>query len=164
MSAYKWIFSQKSEKEYSAVSVFISFLFLVLKFLLSWLFCAVLISLGYWWGVSEDGASECQTLPSKVLDTAPNPKEGLGELGVLIVLKGEPSSLGRWLIDVTSPLPSFGTSHSESVTQSWRGFAAEAGPASDSVMCHILSAGNLHSWHQSSWSWQENFWRGVGIW
>lgn len=137
---------------------------LVGKFSLSWLFCAVWISLGYWWGVSEHGASECQTLPFKVLETAPNPKEDLGEPGVLILLKGEPSSLGKWLIDVTSLLPSFETSYSESVTQFWQRFAAGTGPAFDSVMCHILSAGNLHSWHHSSWSWQEHFWRGVGIW
>lgn len=55
---------------------------LVGKFSLLWLFCAVWISLGYWWGLSEHGASECQTLPFKVgsWKQLPNPGKILENL------------------------------------------------------------------------------------
>lgn len=41
-------------------------------------------------------SSECQTVLSRLLQTACNPKEGLGELGLLIMLESE---LSMWESD-----------------------------------------------------------------
>lgn len=138
--------------------------FLVHKWLLLLIFCRVLISLGYLWGIDSFWLS--------MSDTA-LPNTGQKQLTTPRKLFENLVYWSCWEVSITCGKMTHRCDLTiafilnfwqwKSITQFWQRFSARAGPACDSAMCHILSAGNLHSEQHSSWSWQETFWRGVRI-